>query len=112
MATRSPLAVPVFPDPPRAKVIPHRLEQHGHVRVDDYYWLNDRSNPEVQAYLQKENDYATAMRRHTVDLEKKKSKAVSSKRICPFPSNKRIMSIMFGMKRERNMPSIAGKRAR
>jgi oligopeptidase B len=69
MATRSPLAVPVFPDPPRAKVIPHRLEQHGHVRVDDYYWLNDRSNPEVQAYLQKENDYATAMRRHTVDLE-------------------------------------------
>ncbi len=69
MTTRSPLAAPVFPDPPRAKVIPHRLEQHGQVRVDNYYWLNDRSNPEVQAYLQKENDYATAMRRHTVDLE-------------------------------------------
>ena len=44
MATRSPLAAPVFPDPPRGKVIPHRLEQHGQVRVDNYYWLNDRSN--------------------------------------------------------------------
>ncbi len=50
-------------------MIPHRLEQHGHVRVDDYYWLNDRSNPEVLAYLQAENDYATTLRRHTVQLE-------------------------------------------
>ena len=57
------------PAPPHAKVNPRRLEQHGEVRVDDYYWLNDRSNPEVLAYLQKENDYATAQSRHTADLE-------------------------------------------
>ena len=71
MTTPSPLAATVFPDPPHAKVIPYPLEQHGHVRVDDYYWLNDRSNPEVLEYLQKENDYATTMRQHTADLEQR-----------------------------------------
>ena len=45
-------------DPPLAKIIPHQLEKHGQVRVDNYYWLNDRSNPEVIAYLQQENEYA------------------------------------------------------
>ena len=60
----------LFPEGPRAKAVPHQLEQHGHVRVDEYYWLNDRSNPEVLAYLQAENDYATTLRRHTAQLEK------------------------------------------
>ncbi len=69
MTTRSPFTPPVFPDPPHAKVIPHRLEQHGQVRVDDYYWLNDRSNPQVLAYLQEENDYATTLREPITDLE-------------------------------------------
>ena len=33
------------------KRIPTRLEKDGHVRVDDYYWLRERDNPEVIAYL-------------------------------------------------------------
>jgi oligopeptidase B len=40
------------------KKIPTRLEKHGHVRIDDYYWLRERDNPEVIAYLQSENEYA------------------------------------------------------
>ena len=71
MTTRLPRAASVFPDPPRAKLDPHRLEQHDHVRVDDYFWLNDRSNLEVLSYLQEENDYATALRGHTVELEQR-----------------------------------------
>lgn len=51
--------------PPRAKIIPHRLEMHGHVRIDPYYWLRERDNPEVLAYLQAENDYADALMAHT-----------------------------------------------
>ena len=70
MTIRSSRAVPLFPEGPRAKTISHRLEQHGHVRVDEYYWLNDRSNPEVLAYLHAENDYATTLRQHTAQLEK------------------------------------------
>ena len=31
--------------------IAKRLEAHGHVLVDDYYWLREREYPEVLAYL-------------------------------------------------------------
>ena len=40
------------------KKIPTRLEKHGHVRSDEYYWLKERDNPEVIAYLNAENQYA------------------------------------------------------
>jgi oligopeptidase B len=43
--------------PPKAKVEPHEIEKHGHVRVDDYFWLKQRHNPEVIAYLEAENAY-------------------------------------------------------
>ncbi len=49
------------PLPPVAKKIPHNIEKHGHVRIDDYYWLNDRENPDVIAYLEAENNYYQEM---------------------------------------------------
>jgi oligopeptidase B len=69
MTTRSFHSSPLMPTPPRAKRVPHRLERHGHVRTDEYYWLRDRENPEVLAYLQAENEYAATLRSHTRDLE-------------------------------------------
>lgn len=57
------------PIPPKAKKIPHKLEKHGHVRQDDYYWLNDRENPEVIDYLNRENDYYRQATAHTVALQ-------------------------------------------
>ncbi|GAB2486838.1 S9 family peptidase [Algoriphagus taiwanensis] len=33
------------------------LEIHGHQRVDPYYWMNERENPEVISYLNEENAY-------------------------------------------------------
>ncbi|HSF07789.1 MAG TPA: S9 family peptidase, partial [Nitrospirales bacterium] len=36
---------------------------------DEYFWLRDRENPEVLAYLQAENEYAATLRSHTRDLE-------------------------------------------
>ena len=69
MTTHSPHSGHFFPIPPRAKQVPHRLERHGHVRIDEYYWLKDRGNPEVLAYLQAENEYAAALRSHAHDLE-------------------------------------------
>lgn len=56
--------------PPIAQKIPHALEKHGHVRNDDYYWLNDRENPEVIEYLNAENDYYKKMTAHTEQLQK------------------------------------------
>lgn len=55
--------------PPVAKVIPHNLEKHGDVRVDNYYWLRERENPAVIAYLEAENAYTEAVTAHTKGLE-------------------------------------------
>ncbi|MEM6687247.1 MAG: S9 family peptidase, partial [Bacteroidota bacterium] len=49
---------------------PTTLEKHGDVRIDNYYWLNDRENPEVIAYLEAENTYNDAMTAHTKDFQK------------------------------------------
>ena len=51
--------------PPVAKIIPKSLEKHGHVRIDNYYWLNERENPEVIDYLNKENEYYQKETAHT-----------------------------------------------
>ena len=56
--------------PPVAKIIPHTLEKHNDIRIDNYYWLNDRENPEVIDYLNKENEYYNEMTSHTKDLQK------------------------------------------
>ena len=55
---------------PKAKIIPHTLETHGHVRTDNYYWLNQRENPEVIEYLNKENDYYHKSTAHTKEFQK------------------------------------------
>lgn len=51
--------------PPVAKIIPKSLEKHGHVRIDNYYWLNERESPEVIDYLNKENEYYQKETAHT-----------------------------------------------
>ena len=40
---------------PQPEKRPERLEIHGDSRVDNYFWLNDRDDPEVIAYLEAEN---------------------------------------------------------
>ncbi|MEM7382305.1 MAG: oligopeptidase B, partial [Bacteroidota bacterium] len=53
---------------PVAKKLPTELKKHGDVRVDNYYWLNDRENEDVIAYLEKENEYYQALTAHTKDF--------------------------------------------
>jgi oligopeptidase B len=67
------------PDPPRAAVKPERLERHGHVRVDDYYWLRERENPEVIRYLEAENAWTEAMTAHTKDLQERLFQEITSR---------------------------------
>ncbi len=55
--------------PPVAKVLPVTLEKHGHVRTDNYFWLRERDNPDVLAYLNAENAYTDSMMHHTQDLQ-------------------------------------------
>lgn len=46
------------------------LQMHGDVRIDPYYWLNERENPEVIKYLEEENRYTRAMLEHTEGFQK------------------------------------------
>ena len=56
--------------PPLAKIIPTTLEKFDDVRTDNYFWLNDRKNPEVIDYLNKENHYYQEMTAHTKAFQK------------------------------------------
>ncbi|MFP2995035.1 S9 family peptidase [Spongiivirga sp. MCCC 1A20706] len=55
---------------PLAKKNPTQLEKHGDIRQDDYFWLNDRENPDVTNYLNQENEYYDCMTAHTKDFQK------------------------------------------
>ncbi len=62
---------PSQPTPPIAKKVPRVTEINGHKLVDDYFWLRDKPNPEVKAYLEAENVYTDAVMKPTADLQKK-----------------------------------------
>lgn len=51
--------------PPVAAVKPHELEKHEDVRIDNYYWLNQREDQEVLDYLTAENEYYQQLTAHT-----------------------------------------------
>src|SRR3977135_929478 len=59
------------PGPPIAPRRPRILEAHGESRVDPYYWLREKDNPEVIAYLKAENAYADVIMRPAAELEEK-----------------------------------------
>lgn len=50
---------------PTAAKIPKEFTIHGDTRIDNYYWLNDRENQDVIAYLKAENDYLDKVLAHT-----------------------------------------------
>ena len=54
---------------PVAKKVEKELITHDHTRVDNYYWLNDREDPAVIAYLEEENAYTKEVMKYTEDLQ-------------------------------------------
>ncbi len=54
---------------PTAKKIAKQLVKHGHSRIDNYYWLNDREDPEVIDYLKAENAYTKEVMENTEILQ-------------------------------------------
>ena len=94
-------------NPPKADKIEKILEIHNDIRVDPYYWLNDRNNEEVIDYLERENDYYEKMTAHSRDFQKKlfeemKGRIKEDDESVPYMYN--------GMKKERSILSIFGKR--
>ena len=57
------------PTEPQAERMPYRIEHLGRELVDEYAWLQDKTDPKVISYLQAENGYAEAMLQHTRPLQ-------------------------------------------
>jgi oligopeptidase B len=57
------------PQPPMAKKTPKTTNIHGETLVDNYFWLREKKNPEVMAYLEAENAYTDAVMKPTEDLQ-------------------------------------------
>ena len=55
---------------PIAEKTPFELKIHDDVRIDNYFWLNDREDPKVIDYLEKENEYNDGMTAHTKEFQK------------------------------------------
>lgn len=53
--------------PPKATV----KEIHGIPIIDDFAWIQDKSDPKVISYLEAENAYAKEVMRESEDLEKR-----------------------------------------
>ncbi|WP_343710528.1 S9 family peptidase [Mycobacterium sp.] len=56
--------------PPIAKRVDSRREFHGDVFIDPYEWLREKSNPEVIAHLEAENDYTDQTTAHLEPLRR------------------------------------------
>ena len=54
--------------PPAAARIPKTTLLHGETLVDPYFWLREKENPEVRAYLEAENAYADEATAHLTSL--------------------------------------------
>ncbi len=56
--------------PPKAEKIAKELKIHDDVRIDNYYWLNERENPKVIDFLNAENNYYEDQTAHTKNFQK------------------------------------------
>ncbi len=57
--------------PPIAKKVPKEMTIHGDTRVDNYYWMNQREDPEVIQYLNDENAHTASVLEHTNKFQEK-----------------------------------------
>ncbi|MBV8387389.1 MAG: oligopeptidase B, partial [Acidimicrobiia bacterium] len=65
--------------PPTAPRRPTELRAHGDTRVDDWYWLRDRDDPEVIAYLEAENAWTEQATAHTQALQERLFEEIKSR---------------------------------
>jgi oligopeptidase B len=58
--------MPAFPAAPKR---PHKIIQHGETRIDNYYWLRHREDPEVLKFLHAQTEYLEEAMEHTKPLQ-------------------------------------------
>ena len=61
----------IEPAPPLAEKAAKEFHEFGGTRIDNYYWLKERENPKVVAYLQAENEYLQTVMKPTEEIQEK-----------------------------------------
>jgi oligopeptidase B len=56
---------------PVAKIVPKASTTLGDTRIDNYFWLRDRADPDTIAYLEAENEFTKAEMKHTEEMQAK-----------------------------------------
>src|SRR3984885_12160431 len=56
---------------PVAKIVPQPAMVNGDCRVDNYFWLRNREDPDTLKYLEDENRYTEAVMKPAADLQTK-----------------------------------------
>src|SRR6185295_641615 len=59
------------PTPPMAEKKPKTTKIHDAVLIDNYFWLREKTNPQVMEYLHSEDAYAEAAMKPTTALQAK-----------------------------------------
>src|SRR5215213_8578465 len=59
-----------MPKPPVAKKTSHPTKIHGEMLPDDYFWMREKSSPEVISYLEAENAYTETVMKPTEEFQK------------------------------------------
>ena len=64
---------PTGPHPLRAipPKRPYEITQHGLTRIDNYYWMRDKNDPETMKHLRAESDYLEEIMQHTKPLQER-----------------------------------------
>jgi oligopeptidase B len=60
-----------FPAPPVALIKTSTFNEFGNQRSDNYFWLKEKTNPEVIAFLEAENAYCDTVLKSTLPLQEK-----------------------------------------
>src|ERR1700730_5887069 len=60
-----------LPSPPVVKKVRQIAQVNGPRMAETYFWLRDKPNPEVRAYLEQENAYTDAVMKPTEEFQKK-----------------------------------------
>ena len=97
---------------PKAKKIDTILTSHGHDRIDSYYWMSERDNPDVLNYLHQENDYRNNFMSDYKNLEIKFSELkTESKMMIPVCHIMiMVISIIRDLKKKNSIPFTVGKK--
>ena len=92
---------------PVAKKIPKTFDNFGEKRVDDYYWLREKTNPDTIAYLNAENTYTDAAMAPHAALRETKSPAKEMGLLEPDVSEATILGAMLEHPILVNRPIVA-----